>query len=132
MDLHLLLFLYLFQIVHNSYIPMNIHFHLLLVMCDVWSSDTICTIFCKYPTPFLLLLYGTYLLFLLFHLLIVLYYYILLPRLFHLFLILMCGLLLLLHLLRLLFLLLLLFHHLVLFLLFTCFVLFCLLYLLNP
>ncbi len=125
MDLHFRLLLYCFQIVHNSYIHKNIHFHLLLMRVMYCFLLLFVLYFVNILLHFLLLLYGTYLLFLLFRLLIVLYYYILLPRLFHLFLILMCGMLLLLHLLRLLFLLLLLFHLLVLFLLLLVLVLFC-------
>ena len=120
MDLHFRLLLYCFQIVHNSYIHKNIHFHLLLIRVMYCFLLLFVLCFLNSPLHCLVLLYGICLMMLLFHLLIVLYYYILLPRLFHLFLILMCGLLLLLHLLRLLFLLLLLFHLLVLFLLFTC------------
>ncbi len=114
MDLRFLLFLHLFQIVNNSYIPMNIHYHLLLMRVMYCSLLLFVLYFVDILLHLDLLLYGTYLSLLLFHLLIVLYYYILLPRLFHLFLILMFGLLLLQHLLRLLF-----------FLVYFCFYHFC-------
>ena len=93
MDLHFRLLLYCFQIVHNSYIHKNIHFHLLLIRVMYCFLLLFVLYFVNIPTPFGPFTLWNLFVVLLFRLLIVLYDYILLPRLFHLFLILMCGLL---------------------------------------
>ena len=88
-SLHYLMLCILLRMSHNSYIPMSILFHLLLMRNLIHFPLLLLLHFLDSLHCCLVLLYGMNLILLLFHLLVVHSHFFLLPILFHLFLVLM-------------------------------------------